>query len=159
MRVDVPGGDAVRVSGDRQITVSRRVDPLGRVLRVVVDGLVAGPCRVVHAQDGSEHPPARRVVVCDLRSPHVVGSCSGTRVVVSKVVTKKKIIIIFIVITRRGRKRQKRRRGPGNVSREVCPYRSTRREPSATLTTFRGQSIGNGHKTSLIAKPCVPEYI
>lgn len=75
MWIDVPGRYAVRVSGDGQVTVSGRVDPLGRVDRVVVDGLVAGPCRVVDAQDGSEHTPARRVVVCDLRCPDVVRTC------------------------------------------------------------------------------------
>lgn len=75
VRVDVPGRDAVRIPGYGQVTVSGRVDPLGRVLRVVVDGFVAGPGRVVHAQDGPEHASAGRVIVSDFRRPHVVGSC------------------------------------------------------------------------------------
>lgn len=73
MRVNVPGRYAVRVSGDWQVTVSGRVDSVGRVHGVVVDGLVAGPCRVVSAQDGPEHSPAAGcVVVRDFRRPHVV---------------------------------------------------------------------------------------
>lgn len=74
--VNVPGRDAVCVPGDRQVTVSGCVDPVGRVYGVVVDGLVAGPCRIVGAQDRSEHSSAAgRVVVCDFRCPHVVRSC------------------------------------------------------------------------------------
>lgn len=81
VRVNVPGRYAVRVSGDGQIAVPGRVDPVGRVLGVVVDGLVAGPCRVVDAQDRSEDSSAGRVVVRDFRCPHVVRSCGvpGTR--------------------------------------------------------------------------------
>lgn len=75
MRVNVPGRNAVCVPGDWQVTVSRCVDSVRWVLWVVVDGLVAGPCRVVGAQDGPEHSPAGGVVVCDFRCPHVVGSC------------------------------------------------------------------------------------
>lgn len=75
--VYVPWGYSVRIPGDGQVTVSRCVDPVGRVHRVVVDGLVAGPCRVVHAQDWSEHSSARCVVVGDFRCPHVVRSCTS----------------------------------------------------------------------------------
>jgi len=75
VRVNVPGRNAVCVSRDWQVTVSGCVDSVGRVLWVVVDGLVAGPCRVVGAQDWPEHSPAGGVVVCDFRCSHVVGSC------------------------------------------------------------------------------------
>lgn len=78
MWINVPGRYAVRVSGDWQVTISGRVDSVCRVLWVVVDGLVAGPCRVVNAQDRSEHSSAGRVVVRDFRRSHVVRSCIRT---------------------------------------------------------------------------------
>lgn len=78
MWVNVPRRYPVRIPGDGQVTVPRRVDPVRGMYRVVVDGLIARPCRIVHAQDGSEHAPgARRVVVRDFRRPHVVRSCSA----------------------------------------------------------------------------------
>jgi len=79
VRVNVSWRNAVRVSGDWQVTVSGCVDSVGRVHWVVVDGLVAGPCRVVGAQDWPEHSPAAGcVVVCDFRCPHVVRACLRT---------------------------------------------------------------------------------
>lgn len=79
MWINVPRGYAVRIPGNRQITVSWSVDSVGRMNGIVVDGLVAGPGRVVDAQDRSEHSSAGRVIVRDFRCSHVVRSCVFAR--------------------------------------------------------------------------------